>query len=434
VPASPPTAAASELVEERRRAALEAFEAEPIPTWRRSGFWTTSLRGLELDALEPKRYEPGELSSFVLDHLGGEEHAALIVQRGASIVHCDVQDDRITVMSLEDAVEQHPDLVREHFAKRLPYDEGKFQAGTAAFWTGGVFIHVPANERIEKPIQVVWLIDEPGTAQWAHTLAIVGEHADCRIREYTLTPDFEGQALHSGAFELYAHPGAQVHLAHYQDHSRGEVYDLSTRRVEIRRDARVKWVPIHLGGRLTKQTLDIVTAESGSDMRHTGMYFTERDEHLDLFTTDKHEEGHTTGDTVWKGVLTGESRASYEGLIHIVPGAPEVDTYLQTHQMLLSPKARGDAIPSLIVEVDNVKASHGGTVGELDPEQIFYMMTRGVSRAEAVRVLVEGYFEEVVQRLDDPGLEELVRRRIAEKLKGAEDQVREFIGERAEAA
>ena len=192
-------------------------------------------------------------------------------------------------------------------------------------------------------------------------------------------------------------------------------------------------VPIHLGGHMTKQTLDIITAEPGSDKKHTGLYFTERDEHLDLFTTDRHEAAHTTGDTVWKGALTGDSRASYEGLIHIILKATEVDTYLQTHQMLLSPKAKGDAIPSLIVEVDNVKASHGGTVGELDPEQIFYMMTRGISRAEAVRVLVEGYFEEVVQRLEDPGLEDLVRRRVAEKLHGAEEQVREFIGERAEA-
>ena len=99
--------------------------------------------------------------------------------------------------------------------------------------------------------------------------------------------------------------------------------------------------------------------------------------------------------------------------------------------MLLSAKAKADAIPSLIVETDNVSASHGGTVGELDEEQIFYMMTRGLSRGEAMRVLVEGYFEEVVQRLEDPGLEELVRRRIAEKLRGAEEQVREFIGERS---
>ena len=421
------------FVEDRRKAALAAYEAEDVPTWRRSGFWTTSLRNLDVDALEPRRYEDYD-SAVVKEHLGSEEHAALIVQRGASVVHTDVSDDRITVMPLEQAVEEHPELVEEWFAKRLPHDEGKFPAGNAAFWTGGVFVHVPKGVQIEKPIQAVWLIDEPGTVQWAHTLVVVGEHAECKIREYFLAPDFEGQALHAGAFELYAGPGAQVNLAHYQDWGSGEVHDLSVRRVEIGRDARVKWVPIHLGGRLTKQTLDIVTAEQGSDMRHTGMYFTERDEHLDLFTTDRHESGHTTGDTVWKGALTGDSRASYEGLIHILPGAQETDTYLQTHQILLSPKAKGDAIPSLIVETDNVKASHGGTVGELDQDQIFYMMTRGLSRAEAVRVLVEGYFEEVVQRLEDPGLEDLVRRRIAEKLKGAEDQVRDFIGERAEAA
>jgi Fe-S cluster assembly protein SufD len=424
---------APSFVEDRRRAALEVYESQDIPTWRRSGFWTTSLRGLDLDALEPKRYDNLD-SAIVREHLADEEHAALIVQQGANVVHTDVSDDRIIVMPLEEAVEEHSDLVAEYFAKRLPYDEGKFPAGTAAFWTGGVFVYVPDNVQIEKPIQAVWLIEEPGTVQWAHSLVVVGEHAECKIREYFLAPDFDGQALHSGAFELYARPGAQVHLAHYQDWGAGEVHDLSVRRVEVQRDARVKWVPIHLGGKLTKQTLDIITAEPGSDMRHTGMYFTEREEHLDLFTSDRHEAGHTTGDTVWKGALTGESRASYEGLIHIIPGASEVDTYLQTHSMLLSPKAKGDAIPSLIVEVDNVKASHGGTVGELDPEQIFYMMTRGISRAEAVRVLVEGYFEEVVQRLDDPGLEELVRRRISEKLARAEDQVREFIGERAEAS
>jgi Fe-S cluster assembly protein SufD len=423
------------FVDERRRAALEVYEREPVPTWRRSGFWTTSVRKLTLEELEPRRYQPvDELPEIVREHLGDEEHAALIVQRGASVVFAHVADPRIVVTPLEQAVQQSPRLVEPYFARRLPHDEGKFQAATAAFWTGGAFVHVPNEVRVERPIQIVWLIDEPGTAQYARTLAVVGEHAVCRLREYFLATDLDGQALHAGGFELYALPGSHVDLAHYQDWGSGEVYDVSTRRVEIRRDARVKWVPIHLGGRMTKQTLDIITAERGSDMRHTGLYFTERDEHLDLFTTDKHEEGYTTGDTVWKGALTGDSRASYEGLIHIVPGAQETDTYLQTHQMLLSPRAKGDAIPSLIVETDNVRASHGGTVGELDQDQVFYMMTRGLSRAQAVRVLVEGYFEEVVQRLEDPGLEQLVRRRVAEKLLGAEEQVRDFIGERAEAA
>jgi Fe-S cluster assembly scaffold protein SufB len=421
------------FVEELRKAALEVYEREPVPTWRRSGFWTTTLRKLRLDELAPRHYEPvDELPELVSDHLrGDEEHAALLVQRGASTVYSHVADDRIIVTPLERAVEEHPELVEPWFMKRLSHDEGKFQAASAAFWTGGAFVHVPKDLRLEAPIQIVWLIDEPGTAQYAHTLAVVGEFSECAIREYCLAPPIDGQALHAGGFELYARPGSHVRLAHYQDWGPGEVHDISTKRVEIARDARVQWVPVHLGGHLTKQRLDIVTAEQGSDMRHTGMYFTERDEHLDLFTTDKHEAGHTTGDTVWKGALTGESRASYEGLIHIVPGAQETNTYLQTHSMLLSPKAKGDAIPSLIVQTDNVSASHGGTVGELDEEQIFYMMTRGIPRVEAMRTLVEGYFEEVVQRLEDPGLEELVRRRIAEKLRGAEEQVEEFIGERS---
>ncbi len=428
-------------LEEKRTAALSAYEAEPVPTWRRSGFWTTSLRDLDVDALEPRRYEPvgseQELPSEVRDALDGEP-GALIVQRGASTILIEVDaeltEQGVIVMPLEQAVEEHGELVREHYMRRLSEAEGKFPAATAAFWTGGVFIHVPANVRVEKPIQSVYAIDEPGTAQYAHTLVVLGENSECAIREYCLGADIDGQALHAGAFELYTAPGARAKVAHFQDWGRGEIYDISTKRIEIARDAFVSWVPVHLGGRLTKQTLDIITAEQGSDMRHTGLYFTERNEHLDLFTTDLHEAPHTAGDTVWKGALTGESRASYEGLIEIIEGATNSHTYLQTHQMLLSQRAKGDAIPSLIVKVDDVSASHGGTVGELDEEQIFYMMTRGISRIEAVRTLVEGYFEEVVQRLDDPGLETLIRRRIGEKLLAAEDQVKEFVGHRAGAA
>ena len=431
-------ARAATWLDEARAQALEAFEREPVPTWRRSGFWTTTLRKLDLEALEPQRYEPAdEPPAIVTEALGEDPVGALVVQRGASTVYVHVDpelaEQGVIVSSLEDAVEHHPDLVREWYMRRLSHEEGKFPAATAAFWTGGAFVWVPKDVRLEKPIQTVYVIDEPGTAQYAQTLCVVGENSECSIREYCLGAPIDGQALHAGGFELFARPGSNVKLAHFHDWGPGEIHDISVKRVEIARDAHVGWVPVHLGGRLVKQTLDIVTAEQGSDMRHTGLYFTEGEEHLDLFTSDRHEAGHTTGDTVWKGALTGDSRASYEGLIHIVPGAQETHTYLQTHQMLLSQRAKGDAIPSLIVETDNVSASHGGTVGELDEDQIFYMMSRGLPRSEAVRILVEGYFEEVVQRLEDPGLEELVRRRIAEKLRAAEDQVAEFIGERAEA-
>jgi len=427
------------FLEERRRAALEVYEHEPVPTWRRSGFWTTSLKRLRLDELESRRYEPvdsvEDLHPVVAEALDDRsELGGLLVQRGASTVVSwldpEVAEQGVVFSSLERAVEERPGVVEQWYMRRLSEEEGKFPAATAAFWTGGAFVWVPPDVAVEKPLQIVYLIDEPGVAQYAHTLGVVGELAECRIREYDLAPDLDGQALHSGAFELYCRAGSQVRLAHFQDWGGGEVHDVSTKRVEIARDAHCAWTPIHLGGHLTKQTLDIITAEPGSDMRHKGIYFTEGSEHLDLFTTDLKEHPHTNGDTVWKGALTGESRASYEGLIQIVRGAQESHTYLQTHSMLLSPKAKGDAIPSLIVETDNVSASHGGTVGELDDEQIFYMMTRGISRAEAVRILVVGYFEEVVQALDDPSLQALVRRTIAGKLEAAEEQVVEFIAER----
>jgi Fe-S cluster assembly protein SufD len=129
---------------------------------------------------------------------------------------------------------------------------------------------------------------------------------------------------------------------------------------------------------------------------------------------------------VWKGAATGKSRASYEGLIKIVPDAQESHTYLQTHSMMLSPRAKVDAIPSLIVETDSVSASHGGTVGEVDEAQVFYMQTRGLSRHDAVRVIVEGYFEPVIVQLDDEGLERLVRERIARKLAAAEEDIEAY--------
>jgi Fe-S cluster assembly protein SufD len=426
------------FLEERRKAALEIYEREPVPTWRRSGFWTTTLRNLRLDDLEPRHYDAVEafddIPAVARDALAGDELSGLIVQRGASVVYSSldaaVEEQGVIFTSLERAVEEHPDLVEQWYMKRLSEEEGKFPAASAAFWTGGAFLHAPKNIKIEKPFQVVYVIDEPGTAQYAHTLGVVGEFSECYLREYYLAPDFEGQALHAGGFELYCQTGSQVRLAHFQDWGSGEVYDISVKRVEIARDAHCGWVPIHLGGHLTKQTLDIITAEKGSDMRHNGLYFTEGSEHLDLFTTDLHEQGNTTGDTVWKGALTGESRASYEGLIHIVEGAQQTNTYLQTHSMLLSPKAKADSIPSLIVKTDDVSASHGGTVGEVDEELVFYMMTRGISRHEAVRILVEGYFEPVIDKLEDERLEELVRERIAGKIAAAEDHVEEYIAQR----
>jgi Fe-S cluster assembly protein SufD len=420
-----------EAIASERKAALEFFAKQPVPQWRRSGFWTTSVKDLDLDGVQSRYYDAvgsrEALPNSVRALLGDGPLAALIVLRGDSVVYTELSDEAagagVIACSLEDAFEQHGEIASAWYGKRVSHTEGKFVAANAALWSGGAFVYVPPDVSVSGPLQIVNLIDEAGTAQYARTLVVIDRGSKAAVREFNVSTDFDGQALHAGVLEMFVRESANARLASLHDWSNGDVYDVSTKRVEIARDAHCSWFPIHLGGRLTKQTLDIVTAERGADMRHNGVYFAQGDEHLDVFTTDLHEQGNTTGDTVWRGVAAGRSRASYEGLIEIVEGAQGTNTYLQTHSVMLSREAKIDAIPSLVVKTDDVSASHGGTVGEIDEQQVFYMRSRGITRAEAIRVLVEGFFEPVVSLYEDEWLESLVRTRVAEKLAAAGDDI-----------
>ena len=218
----------------------------------------------------------------------------------------------------------------------------------------------------------------------------------------------------------------RTRFAPVQDWGGGEVIDVSTQVVEVGRDAYVHWLPSYLGGSVTRQHLELAVAEPGGDMAFRGLFFAERDEHLDLFAVDLHETGPSGGDVHWRGAATGKARASFEGLIQINPGAQQSHTYLQIHSMMLSPRAKVDAIPSVLVSADDVSASHGGTVGELDEALIFYMQSRGLSRAQAVHVIVEGFFEPLIAQLEDEPLAELVRAKVARKLAAAREDIEAY--------
>ncbi len=192
------------------------------------------------------------------------------------------------------------------------------------------------------------------------------------------------------------------------------------------RDAYCHWLPALLGGALIHHHDEIAIAGPGGDMAFRGVLFSEREEHFDVFAVDLHETGPSGGDVHWRGAATGSSRASFEGLIKINQGAQQSHTYLQFHSMLLSRDAELDAIPSVLVGADDVSASHGGTVGELDELLIFYMQSRGLTRPQAVRVIVEGFFEPLIVQLDDPHLEGLIRDRIGSKLYAAAADIERY--------
>jgi Fe-S cluster assembly scaffold protein SufB len=421
-------------LEELRAAALAAYESSELPVWRRSGFWTTTLQALELDKLDSHTAADG-VPDVVSRTLPDGPRAGRIVQSGSEIVHLELDpslaEQGVILCSLQDAFRDHAELVTPWYSKRLTIDRHKLEAANAAFWSAGAFLHVPAGVVVEEPFEIVYAIERAGVAQYGRTLVVGGPTSDFRVHEYDLAEDFEGgQSLHANAFELYLQDGARCRLAQLQDWGSGEVYDVSTRFVGVGRDAYCHWLPALLGGHLVRQHLELAVSEAGGDMAFRGLLFTEEHEHLDVFAVDLHETGPSGGDVHWRGTATGESRASFEGLIQIDPGAQQTHTYLQFHSMMLSPKARIDAIPSVLVSADDVSASHGGTVGELDETAIYYMQTRGLDRPSAVRVIVEGFFEPLVAELQDEALEELVRGKVAKKLAAAREDIEAYATSR----
>jgi Fe-S cluster assembly protein SufD len=431
---------------ELREAARESFEHSELPVWRRSGFWTTSFGELNLEALTTQEH-PRDTSvpEFVRSAIPDRPRAGRIVQLDSSVVHVELDpglaESGVILCPLEEAAEKHTELFGEWYSKRLTIDRHKLEAANAALWTGGAFLYVPDGLVVEDPFEIVYAISGPGVAQYGRTLVVGGASSDFRVHEHDLAADFDGadragatggdsaQSLHAGAFELYLEDNARCRLAQVQDWKSDPahpVFDASTRFVGVGRDAYCHWLPALLGGHLVRHHLELAVMEPGGDMAFRGLFFTEAYEHLDTFAVDLHETGPSGGDVHWRGAATGHSRASFEGLIQIDPGAQKTHTYLQIHTMMLSPKARLDAIPSVLVSADDVSASHGGTVGELDEASIFYMASRGLDRPTAVRLLVEGFFEPVLGQLEDEPLEELVRAKIAAKLAAAREDIEAY--------
>jgi Fe-S cluster assembly protein SufD len=424
---------------ELRELALKAFEAAELPVWRRSGFWTTSLQELELDALSTQPQDR-EVPAVVTRTIPDRPRAGRIVQSAGAVVSVELDpalaEQGVILCSLEEAFERHKELAERWYSKRLEIDRNKLEAANAAFWTGGAFLHVPDGLAVEDPFEIVYAIEKPGVAQYARTLVVGAPMSDFKVHEYDLAEDFgadpeapasERQALHAGAFELYLQDGARCRLAQVQDWGSGnEIYDVSTRFVQVGRDAYCHWLPALLGGHLVRPHFELAVSEPGGDMAFRGIFFAEEKEHLDAFAVDLHETGPSGGDVHWRGAASGEARASFEGLIKIDPGAQQTHTYLQIHTMMLSPKARIDAIPSVLVSSDDVSASHGGTVGELDESAIFYMQSRGLDRAEAVRIIVEGFFEPLIAELADEPLEQLVREKIEARLAAAREDIETY--------
>jgi Fe-S cluster assembly protein SufD len=402
---------------ERRQVAWRAFEQIPMPTrtdeeWRR-----TDLRGLRLDEVEA--YGPpasGAQSSLLPAAERDEPLAGFLGLRDAQVVERRMADEWATkgviFTDLVTAVREHADLVRDHFMTRcVPPTDGKFAALHGAFWDNGTFLYVPRGVVVTTPLRVIAAADTPGRATLPHTLIVLAEGSQATFVEEVVSPDGERQGFSSRVTEIFLGSGAQLDYANVQ-HWGDSVFDFHTERALLGKDSSLVLRSIEMGSQLSKGRVETIMEGPGSNARLVGLYFGDGRQHLDRYTLQDHLAPHATSDLLFKGVLTDHARSVYSGLIRVRPHAQKTDAYQQNRNLLLSRTARADSIPNLEIGANDVRCTHGATVGKVDEEELFYIMCRGLTRIEATRLIVEGFVDPQIEELPISGLRESLRREI----------------------
>ncbi len=360
----------------------------PLPDQKTKGWEFTDLSGLDLDAYQAGSTEPS---------LGSAEGAV--------------------VLPLKEASEARPELV-EALGSLAPADD-PFVARNDEAWSDGVLVHVPAGVKVTEPIRIEVPLSENGSALHWRTLVVLEEGAEAEVWEHWSSPSDEVDALLNSVVELRVDQAATLRYVNTQDISES-AWIFATQRAQVERDGRLDWTALGFGSANGKVRMETNLAGPGSEARVTGGYAGGPGQHLDYDTTQEHAAPNTNSDLAFRGVLAAGSTAVWRGMIRVDPGAQQTDAFQESRNLLLSTEAHADAIPGLEIEADDVRCTHAAAVAQVDREQLFYLTSRGLGKAEAKTLIIEGFLESLVERLaEGPVRDEIsaaLERRLAEIL------------------
>ncbi|MGE5176781.1 MAG: Fe-S cluster assembly protein SufD [Hyphomicrobiales bacterium] len=413
----------------RRRAAAWAHAiATPFPArteelWRR-----TDLSGLQWDAVRfehdphPAARSVADLPAALRDEIGpAAERSALAVTLDDTAVLVEVDEALgkagVTVAPIGDAAKASPALVERLLGATVRHDESRFTALEAALGRGGLLIHVPAGVAVERPIRLLLSRSVPDLAVFPHVIVALDRGARASVIEEYFSPGEPGVGVVVPVTEVTVGEGADLHLATLHRWA-GNVHHFGAERVRIGRDARFHWTFAGLGGKLVKADMEMHLEGEGCEGKFSGCYFGNERQHFDFHTFQNHVVGNSVSDLLFKGALRDRARTVYQGLIRVHKNAQRSDAYQANRNLILSSQARADSIPSLEIEANDVRCTHGATVGQVDEEQLFYLMARGLSRLDAERLIIAGFFEPVLERIPSESLRTLVTEAIERKAGG----------------
>ena len=401
-----------------RLKAWRFFEEMPWPTGTEETWRRTKLTGFKLEEYQPLAGVglPGDAPVDVrrtLDEIDSIGHIAFV--DGVAVerrLDPGLEAKGVIFTDLNTAVMQHTELVQKLYGSVVATDENKFSALHYALWNSGTFVYVPRNVVIEQPLQTVIAQREGKYVGLHHTIVATDEGAAVSLAE-----DFIGAdgGMQDSIVELATGPNSQLHYLHLQNLA-DSAWNFSTQRMRLSRDGLLRYFIGSWGSRLTKAWINMEMNGEGSHGELLGLYFPGGRQHLDHHTNQLHKSAQATSDLLIKGALKDRARSVYQGYIKVYPGAQKTNAYQANRNLMLSKNARADSIPGLEIEADDVRCTHGATAGQVPDEYIFYLMTRGLSRSNAERMVVQGFFEEVLNRIPVEGVRNKLEAEIARKL------------------
>lgn len=401
---------------ERKRAAFQRFTALPMPTrtdetWRFSNLGSLTLEGFaSVAAVADLPHAPlgvtkaGELV-FSNNRLSGTES-----------VNPELAARGVIFDTLQNALVRHESLIKAHLLAQ-PAGQGseKFSALHTAFLADGAFVYIPRGVELPDPLAVFHYASGFGSAVFPHTLVIAEENAKATVVDFFRSTD-EAPHFACGQNDIYAAHGAQVTYVAAQNWSRCTL-SFQFNSTIARRDARVLSLNIHLGSRQARHESHSQLQAPGAHSEMLALTVAQGAQEFDQRTLQIHQAPHTSSNLLYKNALMGHSKTIFSGLIVVDADAQKTDAYQSNRNLMLSPDAEANSLPGLEIQANDVRCTHGSTTSRIDPEMEFYLQARGIHKAQADEMLVFGFFEEVLAKLEHQGLHDLLNEMIRAKFK-----------------
>lgn len=396
---------------ERRLQALKLFEAGKMPNWG-ADLSTIDFNKIRYylrptDDLVGSWDEVPEEVKITFDRLGIPEAerevlAGVKAQYDSEVVYGSLKNiwakEGVIFLSMDEGLKQYPDLVKEYFGKVIPSGDNRFAALNAAVWSGGSFVYVPKGVHVKMPLQTYFRINAQNAGQFERTLIIVDEGASVHYIEGCSAPNFSSSSLHSAVVEIFVKPGARCQYTTVQNWYKN-VYNLVTKRAYVETEAEMIWTDFNMGSLVTMKYPAMVLAGKGARGEVLSMALAGAGQHQDAGAKAIHLAPHTSSTIVSKSISKDGGRTSYRGLVYVGPNADHCQNTVVCDALLLDSESRSDTYPVDKVFNSQVAVQHEATVSKIGDDQLFYLMSRGISEENARKMIVNGFIGDLVKKL-----------------------------------